>query len=193
VVQELTGVSLSLAAAARKSADADPLLDQASGAIRESVKSLRSLLVDIYPPNLYEEGIESAIDDLLGQVAKRGVATSLTVNLGGTILDQNTAELLYRSAQEALRNVIAHANAGSVRVDVRVSDGLGTVTIDDDGRGFAQQEWQEQADDGHFGLRALSGLIRDAGGHITVRSTTGVGTRVMAEVPLTRTTQKESR
>ena len=59
VVQELTGVSLTLAAQGRTSIEPQQALD-ASEAIRSSVKSLRSLLVEIYPPNLAEEGLESA-------------------------------------------------------------------------------------------------------------------------------------
>jgi two-component system NarL family sensor kinase len=147
------------------------------------MRSLRTLLVDIYPPNLYEEGIESALDDLLGQVAKRGIATALHVDLDEHTLDPHTAELLYRSTQEALRNVVAHSGATSARVELARRDDLVVITIDDDGRGFAQQQWQEQADDGHFGLKTMSDLIQAAGGRIVVRSTSGLGSQVIVEVP----------
>jgi two-component system, NarL family, sensor kinase len=183
VVQELTGVSLSLGALARTTPAVGPALDGAADSIRESMKSLRTLLVDIYPPNLYEEGIESALDDLLGQVAKRGIATALHVDLDERTLDPHTAELLYRSAQEALRNVVAHSGASSTRVELARRDDVVVITIDDDGRGFAPQQWQGQADDGHFGLKAMSDLIRDAGGRLVVRSTSGLGSQVLVEVP----------
>lgn len=194
VVQELTGISLTLAAAAaRTTPDMAPLLDQAAESLRDSMKSLRTLLVDIYPPNLYEEGIESALDDLLGQVAKRGIATSLVINLDDTMLDQHTAELLYRSTQESLRNVVAHSGATSTRVEVARRDNTVTVIVDDDGRGFAQDEWHERVGAGHFGLRAMSDLVRDAGGQITVRSTSGLGSRVVIEVPMRAMFTKELR
>jgi two-component system NarL family sensor kinase len=193
VVQELTGVSLTLGAAARTTPEVAPLLDQAADSIRDSMKSLRTLLVDIYPPNLYEEGIESALDDLLGQVASRGIATSLHVGIDAESLDPHTAELLYRSAQEALRNVVAHSGATSTRVELARRDGLVTITVDDDGCGFAQERWQERTGDGHFGLRAMADLISDAGGQMVVRSASGIGSQVYVEVPVQPTSVRDVR
>ena len=72
VVQELTGVSLGLAAIGRAEEVSRTQVLEASSAIRNSIKSLRSLLVEIYPPNLHEEGLESALTDL---VAPLEVAT----------------------------------------------------------------------------------------------------------------------
>lgn len=184
VVQDLIGVSLTLSAASMENSKGAHLLDDAAKTIRESVQSLRSLLVDIYPPNLADDGIESALLDLLAKVADRKIATSLKVDLHGIMLDQNTSKLLYRSAQEALRNVIAHARATTVQVDLTVDDDLAIVTIDDNGQGFERPQWEEQVERGHFGLRALSALVRESGGQISIRSTTGLGTRVIVELPL---------
>ena len=169
VVQELTGVSIGLAAAARRGPDADPAMAEASASIRESIKSLRSLLVDIYPPNLHQEGLESAITDLLTRLTNRGLATHLDANLGGTVLPPETAGLLYRAAQEALRNIAAHAHATAVRVALDASAHEVRLVIDDDG---------------HVGLRALAGLVADAGGKATVRSSPGTGTRLEVVLPL---------
>lgn len=69
VVQELTGVSLGLAALGRAADIPRTQVLEASSAIRNSIKSLRSLLVEIYPPNLHEEGLESAVSDLLSGLA----------------------------------------------------------------------------------------------------------------------------
>jgi len=63
VVQELTGVSLSLAAASRSDSPDASRMGEASASLRGSIKSLRSLLVEIYPPNLHEEGLEFALGD----------------------------------------------------------------------------------------------------------------------------------
>ncbi len=184
VVQELTGVSLGLAAAARSSPDPDPRFGQASASIRDSVKSLRSLLVEIYPPNLHEEGLESALADLLSRLSGRGLITGLDVRLDGVELPMETATLLYRSAQEALRNVMTHASAGAVRVALEVGPDGAVLTVDDDGKGFSRDDLSERTADGHVGLRALAGLVAEAGGTATVRSAPGVGTRVRVTLPL---------
>ena len=76
VVQELTGVSLTLAAQGRSDSIEPRQALDASAAIRASIKSLRSLLVEIYPPNLQEEGLQSAIGDLLSGLEARGIATA---------------------------------------------------------------------------------------------------------------------
>ena len=75
VVQELTGVSLTLAAQGRSDSIEPRQALDVSTAIRASIKSLRSLLVEIYPPNLQEEGLQSAIGDLLSGLEARGIAT----------------------------------------------------------------------------------------------------------------------
>jgi two-component system, NarL family, sensor kinase len=187
VVQDLVGVSLSLAAASRGTKQPDPLLVDASATIRQSVKALRSLLVDIYPPTLWEEGIESALEELLDQVARQNITTSLMVDLDDEALDQPTAELLYRSTQEALRNVVAHSRAKTVHVELIVRGRSATLSIEDDGQGFDRERWRQQVVRGHFGLRGLCDLVRDAGGRMAVSSDVGRGTHVSVKLPLPST------
>ena len=156
----------------------------ASSTIRSSIKSLRSLLVEIYPPNLHEEGLEFALGDLLGGVSNRGIAVKLDVDLGKAVLSADTVGLMYRSAQEALRNVVSHSGATRVRLVARVSDNVARVVVDDDGRGFTPEQIERTSSDGHFGLRALSGLVADAGGKLSVLSAPGAGTRVEVKLPI---------
>lgn len=184
VVQDLTGVSLSLAAAAKGPNGADPRLVEAASAIRESVKSLRSLLVEIYPPNLYDEGLETALGDLLAGLTNRGIATTLDVRLDQLALDPSTTGLCYRIAQEALRNVVTHASARRVDVAIEAVGPQVQLTVADDGRGFDSGMLEGQQRDGHFGLRSLGELARDAGGSLTVHSSAGSGTLVTLRVPV---------
>ena len=184
VVQELTGVSLSLAAASRSGSGDAPKMEEASSSIRSSIKSLRSLLVEIYPPNLHEEGLEFALGDLLNGVSNRGIAVKLDVDLGKAELSADTVGLMYRSAQEALRNVVSHSGASRVRLAVKANATVARVVVDDDGRGFTPEQIEQKTSDGHFGLRALAGLIADAGGKLSVLSAPGAGTRVEVTLPV---------
>ena len=200
VVQELTGVSLTLAAQGRaaesrgETVAPQQALD-ASAAIRSSIKSLRSLLVEIYPPNLQEEGLQSAIGDLLSGLTVRGIETRLVADESGalerTSIDQDASALIYRAAQEALRNVVTHAAATEVRVelDVDVTHHVESLrlVVDDNGRGFSTDTLDERSADGHVGLRSLAGLVADLGGSLEVRSSPGTGTRVQVSVPLEAT------
>jgi two-component system, NarL family, sensor kinase len=184
VVQELTGVSLALAAQGRGDSISPQQALEASSAIRSSIKSLRSLLVEIYPANLKEEGLESALGDLLNGLAARGIATRLVTDLDATEIDPEAAALAYRAAQEALRNVVSHAAATEVRVTLDVDDGSLRLVVDDNGRGFSTDTLDASAEDGHVGLRSLAGLAADLGGSLEVRSAPGTGTRVQISIPI---------
>ncbi len=183
-VQDLTGVSMSLSARSRTTADdgaRETMLD-AGAKIRETVKSLRSMLVDIYPPNLYEEGLQSALADLLGALHNRGITTQLDVAPAASSLPREAVSLLYRSAQEATRNIANHAQASTVTVTVTVDHRTGVLVVQDDGVGFDPEVLANRVLRGHVGLRSLAGLVNDAGGAIEIRSVPGVGTRVEVRV-----------
>ena len=186
VVQELTGLTYALDAARLGNPDEGrraELISQTATRLRASVGSLRSLLVDIYPPNLAEEGLASALAELAAGLEQAGMTVRLETE-GTEDLPPATAALLFRAAQEVLRNVAAHSRAGTVVVSAVRRNGTATLVVDDDGRGFDEFELTEQSKDGHFGLRSLGDLLADAGGGLTVRAAPGQGTRVEAQVPV---------
>jgi signal transduction histidine kinase len=186
VVQQLTGVTYTLDAARLgkpDEAERAAVITKAAAELRDSIGALRSLLVDIYPPNLAEEGLPSALAEIASGLERTGVRVDLDTD-GVEMLPPVTAGLLFRTAQEALRNVAEHSHAQHVEITVAERDGMVRLTVDDDGRGFDENLMGEQANGGHFGLRALSDLIAGADGRLVVRSAPGAGTRVEAEVPL---------
>ena len=184
VVQELAGVSLALAAQGKKDSVDPQQVVQASADIRSSIKSLRSLLVEIYPANLEEEGLQSAVGDLLNVLAARGISTRLVADLQVNRIDLEASTLAYRVAQEALRNVVSHAAATEVRATIDVQDDSLILIIDDNGKGFSTDVLDERTADGHVGLRSLAGLAADLHGSLQVRSSPGTGTRVQVTIPI---------
>jgi two-component system, NarL family, sensor kinase len=187
VVQDLAGVAFSLAGAARRddlSTATSTLLDGSAGQVRDSIKSLRTLLLDIYPPKLADAGLESALTDLLVGVNNRGTAANLETDGPVDSLSESVAALFYRATQEAVRNVLNHANAQSMTVCVVVDPDVATLTITDDGVGFDAEVAAARAREGHFGLRALTDRVTDMGGAAHVRSAPGEGTQLEVKVPL---------
>ena len=91
---------------------------------------------------------------------------------------------MFRTAQEALRNVIAHSQASRVDVSVQLNSGRAGLAIVDDGRGFTAEEAAAARDDGHLGLRVLADMAHDAGGRLDIDSQPGEGTRVRLDVPV---------
>jgi two-component system, NarL family, sensor kinase len=187
VVQDLAGVTYSLAAAAERPEglrpdEAESALREGAAATRRSMRRLRSLLVEIYPPRLHEAGLEAALIDLVTPLVTAGIHAHVDVQ-GGAGLSPEVERFVFRAAQEALRNVNAHSGASTV--DVRVtSDGERVALIvEDDGRGFAAESAARRRGEGHFGLSLLADLAADLGGSVDVRSEPGGGTRVQVEVP----------
>ncbi len=183
VVQDLAGVAFSLSAAAR--ANHPPSRDEireAGDQVRDSVRALRSLLVEIYPPNLYEEGLEAALGDLTAKLEARGIVSSLVVDAPVELLATDQTQLVYRAAQEGLRNVAAHAGASQVAVRVDGDSETVVLQVIDNGRGMPESEIGER--DGHMGLKALSGLAAGMGATVSLSSAPGRGTVLMLEVPI---------
>jgi signal transduction histidine kinase len=97
---------------------------------------------------------------------------------------RDTARVLYRAAQEGLRNAVRHAGAASVAVDLACDDGHAVLAVTDDGHGFDPTTLGERAAEGHVGLRVLRGLVTDAGGSLELDSEVGAGTTLRVEVPV---------
>jgi two-component system, NarL family, sensor kinase len=185
VVQDLAGVSYSLAASSRQ--DRAPTADEvraAAATVRSSIEALRTLVVEIYPPNLADEVLGPALADLLGRSRASGLEVALDTSGLASELPDAAARLVYRTVQEAMRNVVAHADASVVTVTA-ASDGLRVwAEVTDDGRGFDVAAAHAAARGGHVGLLGLSDLAGDAGGELSITSSPGAGTTVHVEVPL---------
>ncbi|HEV7206479.1 MAG TPA: ATP-binding protein [Jatrophihabitans sp.] len=182
VVQELTGVALHLQAAARRGRVEPADLDRSAEAVRRSIEGLRLLVVDLYPPDFADLTLHAALGDLLARATDRGVRTSLDVTLEHEPPDA-TARLLYRAAQEGVRNVAAHAGARSIRVSVRATAQRYVLEVRDDGRGFDEAATRTARREGHVGLLTLDGLVSGAGGRLAVSSRPGDGTTLTVELP----------
>jgi len=185
-VQQLAGVSMSLAAAADRSEPDDPeaaaSLRDAAERTRQGMRSLRSSLMGIYPPTLERAGLPAALEDLTAPLAGYGIDVDL--DLDAADLPPQTETLLFRAAQEAIRNVTAHAEATHVRLRLARDGEIARLEIADDGKGFEPDRAGAARAEGHMGLRLLANLAGDAGGSLDVDSTPGRGTAVRLEVPL---------
>jgi signal transduction histidine kinase len=186
VVQQLTGLTYALDAARLQGSDPErdiELIGRTASQLRTTTGELRSLLVDIYPPNLAEEGLPAALAELASGLENAGVHVDLDVDSTAD-LPPDVSSVLFRSAQEVLRNVITHSRAQTVELQA-VSDGsTALLVVDDDGRGFDQSDLASRLSDGHIGLRSLGDLVARAGGRLTVTSAPGQGTRAEVRVPL---------
>lgn len=182
VVQDLAGISFRVSAAARELVDRPELatrIDALGTGVRQSLRALRSLLVEIYPPELRTEGLAAALDDLVAPALAAGIEVSLEVDDTDGVPAESTA-LTWRVAQEAVRNSVRHGSPA--RLSVRAAVAVDTVSLEvvDDGVGFDPDSVPRE---GHLGLRGLRDLIIESGGTLVVESAPGAGTTVRLEIP----------
>ena len=187
VVQDLAGISYSLSAAADTPDPHMPpavrsTLREAAVGTRDSMRRIRSLLVEIHPPNLQASGLEAALADLVAPLPARGIEVTLDVAEEAP-LSEETELLFYRAAGEAIRNVERHAGARHLSVEVARRDGRARLEVVDDGAGFTEAERERSRSEGHVGLSLLEELAARMDGTLEVRSAPGEGTSFVLEVP----------
>lgn len=184
VVQELAGHSFQMAAALEQDqpeAELRRVLAGGAAGTRNAIRQLRSLLLEIYPPALRDHGLAAALPDAAAPLTARGVEVAVDVQ-AGLELPTEVERLLFRAAQEAIRNVGAHAAAAHVSIGVTQTDGTVTLRVADDGRGFDEDELARRRLEGHMGLAMLHDLADAAGGKLRVTPAQSGGTVVELEV-----------
>ena len=138
VVQELTGVAFGLSAMARQPAPAwsSAEIESAATSVRDSVRDLRSLVVDLAPASVQEQGLLVALEDMANRMSNGQVAVTIETDGAVDAIGPGAARILYRVALEGLRNVIQHAAAMSAQVSVSLDGGRARLDVTDDGRGL---------------------------------------------------------
>jgi len=177
VVQELAGTAFALTATAREAGVPEPVrrdLERSGRALRHSLRQLRSLLVEIHPPGLDAGGLAAALEDLTAQASAAGIETSVSVG-GIENAPDHVVTLVWRVAQEAIRNAVRHAHAEHLVVEVDGDERQVRLLVRDDGCGF---DPGATGNEGSYGLRGLQSLVEDGGGRVQVESAPGAGTTV---------------
>ena len=153
---------------------ASTMLQHALGASQRIMRDLR--------PAILDQGFVAAANWLLQSFERRTgiktLATTAQSSLGHAKDVQLTA---YRTVQEALTNISKYADCTLVKLDISDFDGVLTVEISDNGKGFSKQERDKN---GAFGLRGLEERARSVGGWLDISSTPGFGTAIILSVPL---------
>ena len=187
VVQDLAGASYAIDAlpgtlpldTGRQSQD---LIESVAGVLKSSVGALRTLMVDIYPPDLSADGLQAAITDLAATLhARTGVHVEVHVEIE-TQPSPEVAATVYRCARECLINIATHARAQHARVHLTGDQTVVRLRITDDGIGLAAAGTDRRGE-GHFGLRLLKDAAADLGGALRVSSGTQGGTTVELDLP----------
>jgi signal transduction histidine kinase len=181
-LQGLGAAKLALSSALRAEPDTSRRQVQAVvGQLEREITALRGIIADLRPPALDELGLEPALRTLARRIgAQHELALELDLQLGDRRLDAEVETIAYRVAQEALTNVVKHAGATRVRLDLRATAAALELSVRDDGRGF-EPEAEQSGGYGITGMRERAGI---GGGSLRVGRQEGGGTTVALTLPL---------
>jgi signal transduction histidine kinase len=154
-----------------------------------TIRGLQSLITELRPAALDELGLEPAVEALAERTsATSGLQVDARIDLDDadgrseTRLEPEVATAVYRLVQEALTNVVKHADADRVIVEIVEQGTKLSVTVHDDGSGFDPK----QRKNGGFGLIGMNERVELVGGRLDIDSRPGGGTTVRAWLPVRR-------
>lgn len=150
----------------------------------QTLDGLRALVADLRPLLLDDLGLVPAIRWYAGdRLEPEGIDVSVEAPSDLPRLPQRVESALFRISQEAVSNVLKHADASQVRV-LLACDGALTLTVEDDGAGFDPAEAPGEEGTRHMGLFSIRERAAALGGEATIDSAPGEGTRVRVRIPL---------
>ncbi len=156
------------------------LLDSSLQATRNGLEETRRALRALRSSDLEDLGLRLALQKLAQSAAAR-VNLDLELALQDPMpsLAPDVEQCIYRIAQEAVENVVHHANAGRLALRLEPEAGRWKMTVQDDGLGF---DPRDKVSTGHFGLVGMKERAQLAGGKLTIESQKGKGTKVVLEI-----------
>lgn len=157
--------------------------------LRRVESEIKRVIYNLRPPTLDALGLAPALRRHVEQYeAYTGIRCSIVVTGEAVRLPSNVEISVYRLLQEALQNISTHAQAACAEITLTFTPDLLKLTITDDGRGFDPQAIQQKYDgpfvlEGHLGLVGMRERAESMGGHITIDSQPGRGTKVELIIP----------
>jgi signal transduction histidine kinase len=159
-------------------------LIRSNAQVEQIIAGLHSLITELRPASLDQLGVGAAVGTLAERMHNRsGLDVELDVDLdfesgrAPERLEPDLEATIYRLVQEALTNVVKHANATRARVKIEETGGAVAITVEDDGAGL------QGTPNGGFGLVGMRERVGLRGGDLKISSSPDAGTRVDAVLP----------
>jgi two-component system sensor histidine kinase UhpB len=184
--QTLTATRLALEAAerVRPGRKREQQLKQATDLIDQMMQQVRRMSFDLRPPILDDFGLVAALRSLLTESAQQnGWVMEFREPAKFQIPDDEVAIACFRIALGALNNVMSHAKAKKVSVEIQASEKDLTVRVCDDGAGFDMAESEKRIQRDHLGLVGMHERATGVGGTFQCRSAPGAGTEITIVLP----------
>jgi PAS domain S-box-containing protein len=157
-------------------------LDESLSLVQRHVEALKKCAVDLRPPDLDRLSLPEVLKNYYSDaVEKTGLHIAFRFDLDGHEIKDNAATIIYRIAQEALNNIIHHAEAKKVTLSLALGGGFIRLKITDDGRGFNPDKKLKAKKIG-LGIRSMNEMADCVRGRFAIRSSPGKGTTVSVAI-----------
>ncbi|OAI10383.1 histidine kinase [Methylomonas methanica] len=182
--QSLTAIKVMAVTAAHRKADAAKITGTISEICDHLMTVVRSMMQQLHPLVLTELGLKATLEEMVNHWSERNADLRLTIRCSDAVdgLDKNLTIQVFRVIQECLTNVVRHAQAHSVSIDLEKLDlprAYLQLKVQDDGRGCDLQTTSQG-----FGLLGIKERIKSLDGELQVLSRPGSGMLVNARIPL---------
>jgi PAS domain S-box-containing protein len=170
-----------------RDAKAQESIESIANGLRRTVQELREVVNELRPPALLRYGLSRAIrihgEDFHDKYPEIHLELDLTEDIN--LLPEETCLVLYRIYQEAMNNIVRHAEASQVWVRYSLEDKYLVMEISDNGKGFeVPADFVNLARQNHFGMAGMRERIDAVGGKFRVSSQPGGGTTLEIRVPV---------
>jgi two-component system sensor histidine kinase EvgS len=189
--QSLAIARMQLAAVQRKTVDPSVggILKDVSQTLLSAARETRHLIFDLSSPTIKELGLPAAINDwMAAKMPQHGIAFELIDHSDDAhrlILTDDNAALLYRHVRELLTNVIKHAKANTVAVDMQTTANEILIGVQDNGVGFDATRFPGSVKRSeHYGLFSIEEGMAEMGGRLEIESAPGSGCRAVLRLPV---------
>ena len=185
--QTLTSLLVRLKTLERKSTETELQRELANiqDAVSETIEQIRGLAYRLRPAALDEFGLVKALETLIFDMTHgMDLDADYTIDIRESKLTSEVEVVMYRIAQEALTNIIRHARARKVKLNLFVVDAGIKMSIEDDGVGFNPEEISRNDGEKHLGLISMRERAEILNGALEVYTAVGKGTKIEVFIPV---------
>ncbi|MBC8870350.1 MAG: PAS domain-containing sensor histidine kinase [Planctomycetes bacterium] len=184
-VQHVNAALMQFEASRARQVDGSPKaiepLDEGLKLLRQSIAEARQLMYGLRQPILDEYGVVAAIDHLICELQEsEAPEIGFAPNVQFDRLASPLESAIFRTVQEALTNACRHSGSSTVQIRLSQRGNRIEVGVEDEGTGFDPKAIKGD----RFGLRGIQERARLFGGHATIDTAPGKGTRIVIDLPL---------
>ncbi len=182
--QALTALKMDISWLNAKYADSGSLAEKTGSMlslIDSTIKTVKRLCTELRPSVLDDLGLPAAIEWQAEEFQRHsGIACHIALDPENMVLDRERSTAVFRVFQEALTNVMRHAGATEIRIELTAGNGKVSLTVQDNGRGIREEELSKPQSFGIIGMRER---VRVFGGEVRISGTNDKGTSVTVSIP----------